>query len=182
MKTIIQGIIILTVVAAISCNNSNGIAKVASSTTSSVVSTDASKGGYGSFTFTSNGQKRTFTCWHPFFLMPLQVSGGSVDAVMLEDGGPSNAGFDFKLNKQGATEFKTGYANILVPGLLFDFFDTTGVSYTGDGMTVHVTSLDENKITGTFSGRFVKEKSQIKDNSNAPQRFDVTEGKFDLHK
>ena len=90
---------------------------------------------------------------------------------MLEDGGPGGAGFDFKINKAGATEFKAGYSNTLLPKLLFTFFDTTGVSYIGDDMVVNVTSLDAKRVTGTFSGKFVKQKYQIKEdkNSNIPR-------------
>ncbi len=169
----------------VSCSNSSGSAKEsATDAGQTATSSNATQGKYGTFTFTSNGKQRTFAVWHKFYLSPLQTTSGSIDAIMLEDGGPSNAGFDFKINKQATTEFKTGYANNLIPGLLFDFFDTTGVSYTGDGMVVNVTSLSANKLTGTFSGRFVKEKYQIKENAsgNVPQVIEVTVGKFDLQK
>ena len=184
MKSLFVKMIPVAVFAAISCGNSPGSDKAASSTANQIsAAANASQGRYGTFTFTSNGQQRKFTCYHKFFLMPLQTSSGNIDAIMLEDGGPSNAGFDFKINKQGTTEFKPGYANVAIPGLLFDFFDTSGVSYTGDGMTVNVTSLSADKLSGTFAGKFVKEKSQIKDNPSpdVPQMIEVTDGKFDLH-
>lgn len=164
----------------LSCNNSSGTAK---KTTQTPAATNADQGGYGTFTFTSNGNQRTFTTWHSFVLMPKDKWNNS-DFLMLEDGGPSNAGFDFRISKEGATEFKTGYSNELVPHLNFSFFDTSGISYIGDGMTVNVVSLSSDKLTGTFSGKFVKGKSQIKENStaNVPQEIVVTDGKFDLHK
>jgi hypothetical protein len=176
----------------VSCNNSDGsggAAAVAGSNSKAVPvnttpsASDPSQGGYGTFTFTQDGKQRTFTAWHVFVLFPRKTSSGSSEILMLEDGGPANAGFDFKINKEGTTEFKTGYANNLMPNLFVDFFDTTGISYTGDGMVVNVASLTANKLTGTFSGRFVKEKSQIKENSasNVPQEIEVTDGKFDLH-
>lgn len=147
----------------------------------SMTSLNSFQKGYGTFTFMMNGKQRVFTAWHQFVLFPMD---NSTEILMLEDGGPGGAGFDFKINKQGTTEFKTGYANTLVPKLLFTFFDTTGVSYIGDGMVVNVTSLSANRLTGTFSGKFVKEKYQIKENNsaNVPRVIEVTNGKFDLYK
>lgn len=167
----------------ISCNNSPGPApglQNDKAETTSASSTNPSQKGYGTFTFTMAGKERVFTAWHQFVLFPMDKS---TEILMLEDGGPGGAGFDFKINKQGTTEFETGYANTLLPKLLFSFFDTTGVSYIGDGMIVNVTSLSANRVTGTFSGKFVKEKYQIKENKNAgiPQAIEVTNGKFDLH-
>ena len=165
------------------CNHSSGPGnrswragvKAASATSSTSL-----QKGYGIFTFTGNGKQRTFTAWHPFMVFPMQTT----DILLLEDGGPGGAGFDFKINKQGRTEFETGYANTLVPKLLFKFFDTTGVSYIGDGMVVNVTSLTVNRLVGTFTGKFVKEKYQIKENRSPgiAQTIEVTDGKFDLHK
>jgi hypothetical protein len=182
----------LFLLAAVSCNNSAGSRggaaaadsnSNATSINNTATASNPSQQGYGTFAFTQDGKHRTFTAWHVFVLFPRKASSGSSEILMLEDGGPANAGFDFKINKEGSTVFKTGYANILVPDLLFDFFDTSGISYTGDGMVVIVTSLTANKLTGTFSGKFVKEKSQIKENgsANAPQVIEVSDGKFDLH-
>lgn len=136
--------------------------------------------GYGTFTFTTAGKQRAFTAWHEFILFPMD---NSTEVLMLEDGGPGGPGFDFKINKTGSTKFEVGYANTLVPNLLFTFFDTTAVSYTGDGMVVNVTSLSATRLTGTFTGKFVKEKYQAKENNNRgiPQVIDVTDGKFDLN-
>ncbi|MFI5186168.1 MAG: hypothetical protein ACHQF0_05555 [Chitinophagales bacterium] len=166
------------------CNNSSGpgIGSCNNKTEpASMTSLHSLQKGYGAFTFMMNGKQRTFTAWHTFIVFPIEKS---TEILLFEDGGPGGAGFDFKINKQGPTEFKTGYANTLLPKLLFSFFDTTGVSYIGDGMLVNVTSLSANRLTGTFSGKFVKEKYQIKENSNAGilQVIEVTNGKFDLHK
>lgn len=171
----------LLLLAVASCNNADGpgdSAAVAESNTKTA--SNPSPQGYGTFTFTQDGKPRTFTAWHEFILFPMN---DKTTILLLEDGGPSNAGFDFKINKAGTTEFKAGYANNIAPALLFSFFDTTGISYIGDGMTVNVTSLNETRLTGTFSGKFVKEKYQIKQGSsaNVPQVIEVTDGKFNLH-
>lgn len=183
MKNLII-ILISCSVLIISCNNSSGQASSSQdikAAPTSMSSSDPSQKGHGTFSFTMNGKQRVFTAWHPFILFPMD---NSTEILMLEDGGPGGAGFDFKINKQGKTEFETGYVNTLVPKLLFTFFDTTGVSYIGDGMVVNVTSLSANKLTGTFNGKFVKEKYQIKENKRAdiPQVIEVADGKFDLHK
>jgi len=167
----------------ISCNNSSGKQAVQQDIATVQTSTPSSNpplNGYGTFSFTQDGKQRTFTCWHQFILFPMS---DTTTILLLEDGGPSGAGFDFKINKTGATEFKEGYANILAPPLLFTFFDTTGISYIGDDMVVNVTSLSTNRLTGTFTGRFVKEKYQIKENNSPviPQVIEITDGKFDLN-
>lgn len=166
--------------AAISCNNSSAIQenKPASASTSS---SNSSEGGYGKFSFTMNGKQRTFTAWHEFILFPMN---DKITVLMLIDGGPSGAGFDFRINKNGVTEFKAGYVDMIAPTLHFSFFDTTGISYIGDGMVVNVASLTTNRLTGSFSGKFMKNKYQIKENgsANAPQIIEIRDGKFDLHK
>ncbi|HEY2721920.1 MAG TPA: hypothetical protein VGI82_09345 [Chitinophagaceae bacterium] len=167
----------------ISCNNLSGAASGSQDNKdkpTATPSSDPSQKGYGTFTFTMDGKQRVFTAWHQFLLFPMQ---DSTKVLMLEDGGPGGAGFDFKINKTGSTKFEAGYADVLLPKLLFSFFDTTGVSYIGDDMVVSVISLDAKRLTGTFSGKFVKEKYQIKENNSAniPQVIEVTDGKFDLH-
>ncbi|HEX4372066.1 MAG TPA: hypothetical protein VHZ50_02065 [Puia sp.] len=175
------GILIYSVAfAAISCNNSSATQEktpVSASTSSS----NSSQNEYGKFTFAMNGKQRTFTAWHEFILFPMN---DKTKILLLVDGGPGGAGFDFRINKEGATEFKSGYVNMIAPALHFSFFDTTGISYIGDGMVVNVASLNTNRLTGTFSGKFVKNKYQIKEDgsANAPQIIEVTDGKFDLHK
>ena len=183
MKNLLT-ILISCSVLIISCNNLSGIMsdsqdKKAESMSASL--SERSQKGYGTFTFTMAGKKRVFTAWHNFILFSMDAS---TEILMLEDGGPEGAGFNFRINKAGETEFTAGYANVLVPRLLFIFFDTTGVSYIGDNMVVNVTSLSTNKLTGTFSGKFVKETYQIKKNKSAgiPQVIEVADERFDLHK
>ncbi len=180
MKNLLT-IFICSSVLIVSCNNSSGPASNSPDRKADpTASSDPVRKGYGTFTFTMAGKKRVFTAWHSFILF---LMDNSTEVLMLEDGGPGGAGFDFKINKQGKTEFETGYVNTLVPKLLFTFFDTTGVSYIGDGMVVNVTSLSATRLTGTFTGKFVKEKYQAKENNNPgiPQVIDVTDGKFDLN-
>ena len=184
MKNYFIFLFFVTTLALVSCGNSSGPGKKDSpNVTQAANSSNPQQAGYGTFTFTMDGKRRTFTAWHTFVLM-VKDKWSKSDFLMIEDGGPSNAGFDFKINKAGPTKFEAGYVNVLLPKLLFTFFDTTGVSYIGDDMVVNVTSLDANRLTGTFSGKFVKEKYQIKENksSDIPQVIDVTDGKFDLHK
>jgi hypothetical protein len=181
MKKLI--IIIITCLVTFSCNNSSGSGtKAIPAASKTATSSNDTKAGYGTFSFTSNGKQRIFTTWHSFVLMH-KDKWNNPDSLMLEDGGPSNAGFDFRINKEGTTEFKTGYSNELAPHLEFSFFDTTGISYIRDGMIVKVSYLSGDKLTGTFSGNFIKEKSQIKENASGsvPQVIKVTDGKFDLH-
>lgn len=167
----------------ISCNNSSGAASGSqekSGEPTSASTSESSPKGYGEFTFTMAGKQRVFTAWHSFILFPMD---SSTKILMLEDGGPGGAGFDFRINKTGPTKFETGYADIIAPKLLFTFFDTTGVSYIGDDMVVNVTSLSANELKGTFTGKFLKEKYQIKENKSPaiPQVIEVTDGKFDLY-
>ena len=167
-----------------SCSNSSGASSGSDdkkTEPASASSSDPSPKGYGTFTFTMMGKQRVFTTWHSFMLFSMD---SSAKTLMLEDGGPGGAGFDFRLNKTGETKFEAGYANVLNQKLLFAFFDTTGVSYIGDDMVVNVSSLSADKLTGTFTGKLVKEKYQIKDNNSAdiPKVIEVTDGKFNLYK
>ena len=183
MKNLLT-ILISCSVLIISRNNSSGLMSDSQDKKAQPMSaslSEPSQKGYGTFTFTMAGKKRVFTAWHHFMLFPMDAS---TEILMLEDGGPDGAGFNFKINKAGETEFTAGYAKVLLPKLLFIFFDTTGVSYIGDNMAVNVTSLSSNKLTGTFSGQFVKQPYQIKENKSAgiPQVIEVADGRFDLHK
>jgi len=115
-------------------------------------------------------------------------SKGSSDGILFANGDDKTEGFQFKIKKSGATK-------IIHPGAgdlycIINYYNPAGVTYTGKDVTITVTSYNQNKLTGVFSGKlsnvyyssgsaFPNVKG-AKIAKNYPQFIQVTDGKFDL--
>jgi hypothetical protein len=111
---------------------------------------------------------------------------GNVDSSFITEAGTtqtltivgksSNGGETFSITLTSASGFSIGSYNASESAAVFEYSTTApktifeGNFLTGDEFTVNITSLAENKITGTFSG-------QVLDSTGAPKQ--ITLGSFE---
>lgn len=169
-----------------SCNNSSGSGSSSGSASSAA---PASSGGdKGTITCIMNGQQKTFHVGQSFFEIPLGVDpNGSKDGLEILDGDAKKEGFQFEFKKSGTTKIKsdaTGDMNCII-----NYYNPQGITYTGEDVTIVVTSYDQKQLTGTFSGKLVNINydgglggSTANTAKNYPQYIQITVGKFDLQK
>lgn len=65
---------------------------------------------------------------------------------------------------------------------IINYYNPQGITYTGEDVTVIVTSYDQKQLTGTYSGKLV---NVLYDGGstitmNYPQFIQITDGKFFL--
>lgn len=115
-------------------------------------------------------------------------SKGPSDGILFANGDDKGEGFQFKIKKSGTTKINhTGTGD---PHCVINYYNSEGVTYTGQDVTVVVTSYNQNHLTGTFSGRlanvYFKSGSAFptvrgaKVAKNYPEFIQITNGKFDL--
>jgi hypothetical protein len=110
------------------------------------------------------------------------------DGILFANGDEKVEGFQFKIKKRGITKINhtgTGDAHCII-----NYYNSEGVTYTGQDVTVVVISYNQNHLTGTFSGRlanvYYKSGSAFptvrgaKVAKNYPEFIQITNGKFDL--
>ena len=165
------------------CSNSSGSANNTSTGDSkTAASTANSGGGKGTITCTLDGTPKTFTVSQSFFEIPLGVDpNGPKDGLEILDGDVKKEGFQFEFKKSGTTKIKTDATGDM--NCIINYYNPQGITYTGDDLTIIVSSYDQSHLTGTFSGKLVNayydEQAKAK---NYPQYIQVTDGKFDLHR
>ncbi len=135
-----------------------------------------------------DGKQKTFNVQKSFFEIPLGVDlNGAKDGLEILDGDAKKEGFQFEFKKSGTTKIKTDATGDM--NCIINYYNPEGITYTGEDVTVIVSSYDQNHLTGTFSGKLVNVNydgglggAKAKIAKNYPQYIQVTDGKFDLHK
>lgn len=165
-----------------SCNNSSGSGISSASADSNSITAPPSAGGTkGTITCVIDDQQRTFKVQQNFFEIPLGVDvNGPKDGLEILNGDTKKEGFQFEFKKSGTTKIKgdaTGDINCII-----NYYNPHGITYTGDDVTIVVTSYDHHHLTGTFSGKLVNVYYEEGTNGakNYPQYIQVTDGKFDF--
>ena len=113
---------------------------------------------------------------------------GSLDGIMFANGDDKAGGFQFKIKKSGITKINhTGSGDL---HCIINYDNAEGVTYTGQDITVVVTSYNQHQLSGTFSGTLVNvyyksgsafptvRGAQIA--KNYAQFIQITNGKFDI--
>ena len=179
----------LFLLAIVSCNNSTGSGSSSGSADSTSSAAPASSGGNkGTITCIMDGQPKTFHVSQSFFEIPLGVDpNGSKDGLEILDGDAKKEGFQFEFKKSGTTKIKTDATGDM--NCIINYYNPQGITYTGENVTVVVTSYDQKQLTGTFSGKLVNINydgglggSTANTAKNYPQYIQITDGKFDLQK
>lgn len=171
-------IILLIYTLVISCNNSLG-----SGTGGIDAAAATSTAGKGIITCLVDGQPKSFTVNQSFFEISLGVdTNGAKDGLEILDGNAKKEGFQFEFKKSGTTKIKndaTGDMNCII-----NYYNTSGVVYTGEDVTVIVTAHNQHQLSGTFSGKLAKvyDDGGSKIAKNYPRYIQITKGKFDLEK
>ena len=171
-----------------SCSNSSGSANGAdtSQDSKSMPASTSSSGGKGTITCTLDGTPKTFTVSQSFFEIPLGIDpNGPKDGLEILDGDVKKEGFQFEFKKSGATKIKTDATGDM--NCIINYYNSQGITYTGEDAIVIVASYDQNHLTGTFSGKLVNVNydgglggSTANIAKNYPQYIQVTDGKFDI--
>ncbi len=101
-----------------------------------------------------DGHLKTFHVGQGFFEISLGIDpNGSKDGLEILDGSAKKEGFQFEFKKSGTTKIKsdaTGDMNCII-----NYYNPQGIAYTGEDVTIVVTSYDQKHLTGTFSGKLV---------------------------
>ncbi len=166
----------------VSCNNSAGSGNSSGSAESASSAAPASSdGNKGTITCIIDGQQKTFKVQQSFFEISLDVDpNGAKDGLEILDGNPKKEGFQFEFKKSGTTKIKSGGGGDM--NCIINYYNSHGITYTGEDVIVNVTSYDSKKLSGTFSGKLVNVYFDGKsDAKNYPQYIQITDGKFDMH-
>ncbi len=181
-KIIILPFLFLPAIA--SCNNSSGSGSSSgSSDSASGAAAVLSGGDKGTITCIMDGQQKTFKVQQGFFEISLDIDpNGAKDGLEILDGDVKNEGFQFEFKKTGTTKIKTDATGDM--NCIINYYNPQGITYTGEDVTVVVSSYDKNHLTGTFSGKLVNAYYDEGTNGakNYPQYIQITDGKFDLQK
>ena len=115
-------------------------------------------------------------------------SKGPTDGILFANGDDKKEGFQFKIKKIGTTKINHSGTGDLY--CIINYYNSEGVTYTGENMIVSVTSYTKNHLTGTFSGKltnvYYDSRSAFpsikgaKIAKNYPKYIQITDGKFDL--
>jgi hypothetical protein len=149
-----------------------------SSATASKDSATSQGKGKGTITCLIDGKQKTFNVQQSFFEISLDpYSKGPKDGIEILDGDSKREGFQFEIKKSGTTKITNG-----INGCIINYYNPDGVTYTGEDVTVVVTSYIQNQLTGTFSGKLtnVYYDGGSKIAKKYPQFIHITEGKFDI--
>ena len=185
-KLIFLPFLILLITA--SCNNSANSGDGSGKTDSNSKALSTTSGaGKGTITCFMDGVQKTFNVQQSFFEIPLGVDpNGPKDGLEILDGDAKKEGFQFEFKKSGTTKIKsdaTGDMNCII-----NYYNPEGVVYTGDDVTINITSYSQSNLTGTFSGKLANINydgglggAKAKIAKNYPQYIQITDGKFDLN-
>ncbi len=162
-----------------SCNNLSGSGNTSDAPKSDATST-SSQAGKGTITCLLDGKQKAFTVDRSYFEIPLGVDpNGPKDGLEILNGNIKKEGFEFECKKSGTSKIKDDASGDM--NCIINYYNPQGITYTGEDVTVVITSYDQTHLTGTFSGKLVntyyEEKAAAK---NYPQYIQVTDGKFDL--
>ncbi len=172
-----------------SFNISSGSGSSSGSAGSASSAAPASSGGdKGTITCIMDGKQKTFHVSQSFFEIPLGVDpNGSKDGLEILDGDAKKEGFQFEFKKSGTTKIKSDASGDM--NCIINYYNPQGITYTGEDVTVVVTSYNQKHLTGTFSGKLVNINydgglggSTANTAKNYPQYIQITGGKFDLQK
>ena len=186
-KIIILPFLLLLAIA--SCNNSSGSGSSSGSAHGASSAAPASSGGdKGTITCIMDGQQKTFKVQQSFFEISLGVDpNGPKDGLEILDGDATKEGFQFEFKKSGTTRIKTDGTGDM--NCIINYYNSHGITYTGEDVTVVVGSYEQNHLTGTFSGKLVNVNYDgglggptSKTAKNYPQYIQIADGKFDLQK
>ena len=167
----------------ISCNNSLGSQKNAgaenATTGSSSTTSTGSKS--GTITCTLDGKQKAFDL-RGFTEINLDpYSKGPKDGILFTDGDSKKEGFQLEIKKSGTTKIKSNAAGDM--NCIINYYNPQGIVYTGDDVTVIVSSYNGSKLSGTFSGKLVNVYFQEgKNEKNYPEFIQITDGKFEMSK
>jgi hypothetical protein len=164
---------------AILSNLSAGSTKgVISSAFHAEVCINVPEAGKGTISCVIDGQQKTFTVDQPFSEIKLDPkSKGTKNGFEIQDGSFRKEGFQFKFKKSGVTQIKSdssGDKNCFIK-----YYNPKGITYIGLDITVTVTSYNQKKLTGTFSGRMANAHLE-KGSDRYPASILLYNGKFDL--
>lgn len=167
----------------VSCNNSTDSKKNSNTSDRNTESSQTTpEAGKGTITCLIDGKQRTFIVSQNFFEISLGIDpNGPKNGLEILDGDAKKEGFQFEFKKSGTTKIKTDATGDM--NCIINYYNPQGITYTGEDVTVVVSSYDQNHLTGTFSGKLVN--AYYDGNSNAknyPEFIQITDGKFDVSK
>jgi hypothetical protein len=170
---------------AISCTNSSGTKDPNTDTNdkASAAEITSSAGNKGTITCVMDGQQKAFTIQQSFFEISLGIDPNvAKDGLEILDGDAKKEGFQFEFKKIGTTRIKTDATGDM--NCIINYYNPQGITYTGEDVTVVVSSYDQNHLTGTFSGKLINAyyDEGTKGAKNYPKHIQITDGKFDLQK
>jgi hypothetical protein len=139
---------------------------------------DVPDAGKGTITCVIDGQQKKFTVEQPFSVIKLDpLSKGPKNGIEIQDGSFREEGFQIKFKKSGVTKItsdSTGDKNCFIK-----YYNPKGITYVGQKMTVTVTSYNQTKLTGTFSGKMTNAHYE-KGSDRYPASITIYNGKFSL--
>jgi hypothetical protein len=134
--------------------------------------------GKGTITCVIDGQQKKFTVEQPFSVIKLDPqSKGPKNGIEIQDGSFREEGFQIKFKKSGVTKItsdSTGDKYCLIK-----YYNPKGITYVAQKMTVTVTSYNQTKLTGTFSGKMANAHYE-KGSDRYPASITIYNGKFNL--
>jgi hypothetical protein len=165
------------------CNNTSGKTNATDAKTSALSAiTTASNtnltGNEGSFSYTINGKRvETAAGVQHGGLFINEVSNDAANGMLTIEVTPDGKYFEFHIANSGTTSIGK-----YQPSLSSDE-KSKGATYTdtkipgnfySDGVTVAISNINSNRVTGTFSGTFIQDKSYGHETVN------ITNGSFNL--
>jgi hypothetical protein len=167
-------------VAIISNQSAGSTTRGVVSATNTEVSLHAPEASKGTITCMMDGKQKKFTVEQGFSLINLDPkSKGPKNGIEILDGSFRKEGFQFKIKKSGVTKIKSdssGDKNCFI-----HYYNPKAITYIGADVIVTVTSYNQNKLTGTFSGKLHNAHYE-KGSGSYPASILITNGKFNLVK
>jgi hypothetical protein len=127
-----------------------------------------------------DGKPKTFSVEQSFFEITLDpTSKGPKDGIEISDGSGKKEGFQFEFKKSGTTKIKGNVGGDM--NCIINYYNPQGITYTGDGIIVIVTSYDQKRLTASFSGKIINIHAD-RGSEKYPAFIMITDGKIDLHR
>lgn len=134
----------------------------------------------GTITCKIDGTQKSYSLAQSFFEISLGIDpSGPRDGLEILDGSGKKEGFQFEFKKSGVTKINsdaTGDMNCII-----NYYNSAGITYTGEDVVVRVAHYAGNQLSGTFSGKL--HNVMYRHNATAknyPEYITITDGKFDL--
>jgi hypothetical protein len=136
--------------------------------------------GKGTISCRIDGKQRTFIAQKSFFAVSLDSNSKSrKNGLEIQDGSFRQEGFQFRFKKSGVTKIRSDSSSD--KNCIFKYYNSKGITYIGENITVTVTLYNINLLKGVFSGKLVNAHYE-KGSGNYAASIMITDGRFTLVK